>query len=140
MDEILARLFEIEGERKYKGNLEETCDARVEHNLFFSQIARITQIFMLPNCNLSLLQEPRKAQIREIREICERIKIYLKFTCNLLSISPALFTFTSLPLRNKPLQQERQKIRESIEFTIKSNILIPQLDSIFHIWIFILLQ
>ena len=43
-------------------------------------------------------------------------------------------------IRYKPLQQESQKVWEGIKFTIESNILISQLDTIFYIRILIFFQ
>lgn len=45
-----------------------------------------------------------------------------------------------LPPPNKPLHQESQEIREGIELAIEADVLIPQLDSIFHIRILVRFQ
>ena len=74
-------------ERKYEGNQKE---------IFFvhKYLLQIYLQFPFQNHPQHLLsQEPRKALIREIRAIRERIKIYSKFTCNFLSKTTRIIYF-----------------------------------------------
>ncbi len=42
------------------------------------------------------------------------------------------------PLRHKSLQQESRKVWEGIELAIESDILIPKLDTVFYVRIFVI--
>ena len=44
-----------------------------------------------------------------------------------------------MPSSHKPLQEEGEEIRECIEVTIETDILIAQFDTIFDVWIFSIL-
>ncbi len=49
-------------------------------------------------------------------------------------------TSTLSPFCNEPFEQECQKVGEGVEFAIEADVFVSQLDTVFHIGIFIITQ
>ena len=48
--------------------------------------------------------------------------------------------WSSYPFCNKSFQEECQEVWECIELAVESDILVPQLDAVFYIWILVFFQ